>query len=304
MVAAVFATLAALGFAGAAVSSKRGLQHISTLGGFAISLPAGLVVIAVIAAFDPPQSVPLRAVLFLVAAGLFGSAVGRLLAIAGLRRLDTPVYIPLQTSTHPLVGVLGGLLLFGERIGLVRGAGAVAIVAGIWVLTRAGTPPELLGEAEAPTPRRLLTRARHRVGLAVLFPIGAGLAFGGADITTKEAMTLFPHPAAGAAIAIFASCVVWGALLGLSPGLRAQTTFGPGKRWFVLHGALAALAIMCSYAALERGDVSVVSPIIASQPCWVLLLSALFLRRIETVTPRAIAGSLLVVAGAVLVSVS
>ncbi len=302
MTAALFAVLAALGFAAAAVSSKRGLQHISTLGGFAISLPAGLLVAAAIAAFRIPEAFPLRALVFLFLAGLFGSAVGRLLAIAGLRRLDTGVYIPLQTSTHPLIGVVGGVVLFGERIGLQRALGAVAIVAGIWVLTRSDAPTDLIGEAETPTTTR--TRVRSHPGLAVLFPVGAGLAFGGADIVTKEAMTSLPNPHFGAAVAILGSCVVWGALLGASPALRAQTTFGPGKRWFALHGAFAALAIMCSYAALERGDVSVVSPIIASQPCWVLVLSAVFLRRIETVTRRAILGSLLVVAGAVLVSVS
>lgn len=246
---------------------------------------------------------PLRAVGFFVLAGLFGPGIGRLLSISGLRRLDTPVYIPLQTSVHPLIAVTGGIALFGEQISVLRGAGAAGIVAGIWMLTRSRMAAELVDGDGAVAPPAGARRTAAS-GLAFLFPVGAGLSFGMADLTTKEALLDVPSAAFGALISIAASCVVWTALALASSGIRSQVKIGAGSRWFVLHGALASLAIISAYAALQRGDVSIVSPIIASQPFAVLVLSALFLHRIETVTGRTVIGSVLVVAGAVLVSLS
>lgn len=299
--AVLFAALAAIGFAAAAVSSKRGVQEMSTLAGYVISLPAGLGVAVVIAAFDVPDMIPARALGLLALAGLLGSGVGRVLVIAGLRRLDTSVYVPLQTSVHPLVGVVGGLIMFGERITPLRTVGAAAVVGGVWILTRVRSAPALIDDMGAPKPP---PRKRAPAGYALLLPIAAGLAFGGGDVTTKQAMLVMPHATFGAAVAILAACVAWTVLLAASARLRSQIRFGPGKRWFVAYGVVSTLAIMCAYEALERGDVSVVSPIIAAQPFAVLLLSAVFLRRIEVVSPRAVGGAALVVVGAVLVGVS
>jgi uncharacterized membrane protein len=62
--------------------------------------------------------------------------------------------------------------------------------------------------------------------------------------------------------------------------------------------------MLLAYAALGSGELSVISPIIATQPVWVLFLSALFMRDVETITAGAIVGTVLAMIGTILVSVS
>jgi drug/metabolite transporter (DMT)-like permease len=302
VIASGLALLAAIGFAGAAISSKRGLTTIGTLGGLAISLPAGLIVLLAAAIYDWPPAIPWSAVPWLILAGLLGSAVGRLLMIAGLRRLNSTVYVPIQTSTHPIVAVIGGGLLLSEPIGWLRIVGVLVIIVGIWYVTRGAgraRQPLALG-AEV----REMTARRGIASTALLLPVGAGLMYGGSDLTIDVAMTVLPYPAFGAAIGLLAACLVWGGIFATSPVLRRQLSFGKGKLWFIVQGLVTAMAVLCAYAALERGDVSAVSPIIASQPCWALLLSALMLRDIERVNTRVVIGSLASAGGAVIISLS
>ncbi len=82
----------------------------------------------------------------------------------------------------------------------------------------------------------------------------------------------------------------------------------PGR--LPLRGAFAALApagvfFGLSYVALfeayERGRVSVVSPLVATESLWGVLISLLVLRRSELVGPRLVLGAVLVVAGGILI---
>jgi len=48
--------------------------------------------------------------------------------------------------------------------------------------------------------------------------------------------------------------------------------------WFMSVGACNGAGILAMYAALARGQVSVVSPLVATYPLFTLALSAVFLR--------------------------
>lgn len=49
---------------------------------------------------------------------------------------DLNVVYPVARGTGPLVAVLAGLLLLGERLGLLEGLGVVALLAGIWLVRK------------------------------------------------------------------------------------------------------------------------------------------------------------------------
>jgi len=294
------ALLAAVGFAAAAVTSKRGLVGASTLGGLALSLPAGLLVLVIAVAIAPPPRITWDLLPLLVLAGVLGSGIGRLLMIAGLSRLNSTVHMPVQTSIHPLVSVLGAAVMLGEPVGLLRTGGVLVIISGIWALTRGGGPLGVGDEATSQLDESITIPGR----LVLLLPIGAGAIYGASDLTINMAMARFPQPAFGATVGLLSACVVWGAAFGMSRSLRSRVRLGAGRWWFVLQGVLSAGAILCAYTALRTGEVSVVSPIIATQPVWVLVLSRVLLRDVENVTGGAVVGSVLAVGGTVLVGVS
>ena len=60
---------------------------------------------------------------------------------------------------------------------------------------------------------------------------------------------------------------------------------------------------MLLFAAVYRGKLTVVSPLVATEALWGVLLAAIFLRRSELVGPRLVLGAVLVVVGGVLIGV-
>jgi drug/metabolite transporter (DMT)-like permease len=63
------------------------------------------------------------------------------------------------------------------------------------------------------------------------------------------------------------------------------------------------LSYVLLFEAFYRGRVSVVSPLVATESLWTVVLALVFLRRHEHVGVRLVAGALLVVAGGVLIGV-
>jgi uncharacterized membrane protein len=67
--------------------------------------------------------------------------------------------------------------------------------------------------------------------------------------------------------------------------------------YFAAAGVSNSVAWISMFIATQAGSVSVVSAIIGANPLFGLLLSALFLRSVESITLRIIAGCLVIVAG-------
>jgi drug/metabolite transporter (DMT)-like permease len=60
--------------------------------------------------------------------------------------------------------------------------------------------------------------------------------------------------------------------------------------------------VLLSVAALGVGAVSVVAPLVGTMPLFVLALSAAFLRHVERISARLVAGTLLIVLGVYLIT--
>jgi drug/metabolite transporter (DMT)-like permease len=71
---------------------------------------------------------------------------------------------------------------------------------------------------------------------------------------------------------------------------------------FLFAGVFETLGIVLVIAALSVGAVVIVSPIVATSPLWILLGTWLFLRGIERLSPRTIAGAFSVVLGTIAIS--
>jgi drug/metabolite transporter (DMT)-like permease len=83
---------------------------------------------------------------------------------------------------------------------------------------------------------------------------------------------------------------------------RARAPFDRrGIFWFIAVGICNGLGVLAMYSALNRGQVSVVSPLVATYPLFTLALSALLLRE-ERFGPRVLLGVALTVAGVVMLA--
>ena len=263
--------------------------------GLMVSLPVGAVVTGVFTLADPPTGLTLRAVLFFVAGGIVGEGVGRTAFIFAVRLIGPSTATPIQTATYPALALVGGWILLSEPVTGWRVTGAVAIAAGITVLVRG--QPATVGSG---TDRQPVRNRRW----AYLLPVLGGISFASSDLLRKLGLEETPHPAFGAVSGTITIILLWIVILAFTPRIRATISLQPGWQWFIPTGLLAGLGVLSVFRALESGDVSVVGPIIMSQPLMVVLFSALFLRDLEQLTGKVVAGAALTVLGVVTLSVS
>lgn len=290
------AALSAFFFAASHVASKRGVQTTSVIAGVLLSLATGdlILLVAVVAS---GASIPTGAALIVLAiSGVFAPALARGFAITSIDRLGPTTAIPIQGSVYPICAVAGAIVFLGETLGIARGVGVVAIVLGVWMLTRDDDRAPLASFASAAEGGR-----RWAFNLMLLLPAAAGLSKGLADLVRKQGLDLSTGATGAAFLGQTGALVAWALALSL-PVVRRRVRFGRGWWWFCAGGVLAALAVLTQFHALDRGSVSVVSPIVAAQPVAVIILSALLLRDLDPLTARRIVGALIAVAGTILVS--
>lgn len=199
-------------------------------------------------------------------------------------RLTGPTVAGTMASTTPLFAVLGAILFLGEPFTLPAGVGTVAIVLGAIALTARG--------AGGP---------RTWAAWVILLPLAGAAIRGGAQAAVKGGFALWPDPFVAALVGYSVSSVM------ISVGNRA---FVPcvsaslnrrGMVWFMAVGICNGLGVLAMYAALNRGQVSVVSPLVATYPLFTLALSALVLRE-EKFGARLLLGVALTVAGVVVLA--
>jgi drug/metabolite transporter, DME family len=278
----VLALTSALISAMATVFIRHGLRGSNPYTGFWINVVVGTVVLwtAVFATGGPTRISPTGLGLF-VLAGLLGTVGGRLLRFVSIEQIGAPIAAAL-TGLNPLIASGLAILLLGERVTWPIVLGTVLIVAGTALLSVDG---------------------RH-VGVRpvqLVIPLLSATFFGVVAILRKLALSQ-TGPVLGTAVNATAAFVAFTIFLAVAGQRRAFVCRGRSLAYFVAAGLAENTSVFLTIVALSVGTVSVVMPLTGSAPIFVLLLSVLFLKGIDRLTPRIVLGTLLIVLGVYLVT--
>lgn len=284
------ALLPALLWGASPVFSKRGMA------GGGSALQAALVVVVVDSALYwlallatqglslfhdlTPASVAAFAV-----AGLFGTAVGRILVFAGVDRVGASINSA-GISTRPVFATAIALVWLGEPVSPGTALGIFVLVVGLVVLA--------------------LSKGGDLAGwrpVELLFPVGAALTFGFGNVVRRFGLQTFDVTVLEAVAlnetAALAALVTYAVLYSDTDVTGApRATYG----YFAASGTLTAVALVALFAALSRGPIAVVDPLAATAPLFTTVFSYFFLRDLEAVTRGVVAGAVLVVVGAAAVT--
>lgn len=285
MLAAAYALLSAILFAGNAVTVRVALAGTTPTTLVLVSILTNFVTLWTVAALsgDLRAAVQPGALIFL-GAGVLAPAIARAALYTAIGMIGVARSV-VAANTTPLFAAVGAALVLGERISAQLALGTVVVVLGV-AMTSTETP---LG-AE---PRMNRTGLLLALSTAVL----AAVSF----LLRKIGLQAIPQPALGSAL------TVTGALAGLLPFvlLRARRESVRAERRalapMIAAGLLSSGGFLAYFLALGLGEVSRVTPLSNTTPLFAVLLLQAGFRHVEGVSRRTFAGVALTVVGIFLV---
>ena len=291
--AVVFAFLAALGFSSGYALIRVATQRVSAPTATFFTVFTGAVLVGSLAfALNLPDIKALRPVAFgwFALMGAMAYPLARVLNNSAITMIGASRAAPMA-SIQPVFALILGVTLLSERPNLLVAMGTGMVVSGLILVVLTENAP---GSASA-------DRVLNLKKLGYFLAIGASAAFAGRDVISRHVLGDIAPPLVTAAFALAIGGVL---LLMLTYRDVAHSLRRLPPKYVALcglAGLFQGLAIASLFHALARAPVTVVSPINATGPLITLALAYIFLRRLETITLRLVVGTLLSVAGVIVV---
>lgn len=258
VVALALGAAAALGLS--LVLTQIGLRRLTTLRGACISVPSTALAFLAVAPMllDTSGFTPGSALLFALVGLLFPAAV-TVLTYEGNRRVG-PAITGAMGNLTPLFAVVIALPLLGEVPSPGQLAGMAVILLGVLLIIGAPrtAPAGSFGWA---------------IGLLLLAAVIRGLV----QPMVKLGLEGWPSPFAATLIGYVMSASVILVAGAAREGAALLPFHTRGWAWFIPVGWLNGAAVLAIYAALARGPVAVVAPLVACYPLAALVFGRILL---------------------------
>jgi transporter family protein len=223
-----------------------------------------------------------RSLLLFASAGLIGTVGGRLSRFFAIEKVGASVASAVGNLT-PLIATILAIVLLGERVTVPVVLGTVVIVLGTVLLSVSG--------------RRLGFRP-----WMIVLPLTSATCFGIVQIIRKVGLSGM-GPVLGSTINFTTAAIAFSAFMLAGARYRGLAACrGRTLGYFIAAGLAENTGVFLLIVSLGLGAVSVVTPLTAASPLFVLLLTPLFLRGVEILTPRVVMGTVLIVAGVYMIT--
>ena len=238
--------------------------------------------------YYPDFDLSTKSILAFIFSGIFGFFLGYILFFTSIKRIGASKTMPI-IRTQVIVALFLSIMFLGETLTPFHLLGICIMIFGTILVSR-----EISGDDD--------TSAKKSRWTGLLIPLAGGVSWGLNWFFTRLGLLTGTPVAVGLAISSIA------ALLGftlLETIEKRKVPFmklvSPNPLWFIFIGMICALAFLFNFLALSISRVVVVNPIWQISPLFVLILSYLFLPKLEKITLKLVIGSLLIVCGTVIV---
>lgn len=248
------------------VTKRTLMMHVPGVSGYMWFCGFIWVTIGILILFIMPWQVGTAgiAIAWAVLSGL-SQAVGLLLVAAALRKLEASRVVA-GYHTYPVLVAIMAVLFLGEHLSASHWIAIALVVAGGGLV--------MVGQ------KRVTAEAGNSAAIILVFLASAGIAVG--MLTSKVALNGMDFWNAFALRSLFLGTVLL--IPGLTPQGTRQVKLILGNRTavlriFVAEGMIAPVAIYFMIFALSLGPAALVTTLLATQPAFVLLISALLSTR-------------------------
>ena len=224
-------------------------------------------------------------VVYSIAAGLLNFVLGRFFWYLGIRLVGASRSNSI-VATEVLFAPLMAMLLLGETASIILAPAVLLIFLGSFIISKS------YGSGLGPSHRDVI--------LGILVSFGASIVFSVGALAAKVAVGLFVSSFIAYLVGTLASSVC------LFPAvyIRKKGIFNSNsksKKILLVASLTQVFASISYWGALKLAPVVLVIPLTQTYPLFTLILSYLFIRRLEQLNLLVVAGSLLMVIGTVLV---
>ena len=233
------------------------------------------------------EAVNFEGVLFFAISGLLAPGIARLLYYKGMETVGASVNSSVF-ATYPLYSSLFAVLLLNETFSSINFLGIMCIILGAISIERS-----LRSNA---WDKRILKRS-------LILPVLATLVNALSYIIRKHGLTIYNEPLLGVAIGHAISFLLF-FLLSIFPN-SVRRSFVSKKDFglFWKAGAILSFVWILAFSALSYERVSVVTPLLSTEPLFVILFAYVYLKELEHISFKLIISTVLIVFGVVLVGI-
>jgi drug/metabolite transporter (DMT)-like permease len=284
LLAEIIAIFSAMGWAGDAVLVRLGTRKSNIFAAMLVSYGVSIALVWIyLLATTSLDFLRSPAMVFFLISGCLQPLFARALYYEGFSRIGVARAGPLR-GAEPFFATAIAVTFLHEHPTLPVYIGTVLIVASIWVISW-----------------RDSGQAKWRLRDAG-FPLGAALVSAISQTLRKQGLKILPNPFVATAT-VTSTSLVW---LLIFVCTTKRTHLLRMKReslgFFVCAALIACSAQLSNFVAIARGDLSVIIPLLNTTPLFNVVFSALFLRNVETVTPRIVFGAIVMVTGVALIT--
>jgi|Deesub1362A_J573_1020465.scaffolds.fasta_scaffold00735_17 uncharacterized membrane protein len=274
----LFALFAALLWGANGVILKVGLSGVNRFAGTYVTIGISTILLFFLSFLTSDfyllYESDLKSILFLSLAGISQYVLGRTFAYSSIQTIGSSRAYPI-TSTRILFSSLLGVILLGEKMGWFLGLGTILIFFGIFILTSEGS---------------INLKGLH-------YAIGGAIFWGISPIFVK--FGLLSDVILSNFISILSAFAVYS---GIIYSKRSGWHIERRSVLFIMLSSITSFsAVLSYYYALSLSPVVIVVPISNLYPLFTVILSFLFIQRLEQVTFKVLIGCLVVILGTYLV---
>ena len=223
---------------------------------------------------------------FFAVSGLLSPGLVRLFYYKGLKTLGASVNSSVF-AIYPLYSSLLAVVLLSEIITVWNALGIVSIISGVILIER-----YMNGKSE-----------KGRIGWkSMIIPFLGGLMLGVATIFRKFALDASNAPVLGVAVAYVFSLLPYILLIATSEPTRKDLSLKKDFRLFWAAGLGQAVSWLLAFYALSVEQVSIITPLIAVEPLFVVGFGYFYLREKEHVSAPLAASIAIAVIGIALIA--
>jgi drug/metabolite transporter, DME family len=282
--AEITAILSAMGWASDSVLVRLGLRQSNIFAAMLMSFAVSIACMwSYLIATTSLEFLSSPAMIYFVISGCVQPLLARALFYEGIKRIGVARAGPLR-GTEPLFATVIGVIFLHEQPGVLVYLGTILIMGSLWLIS---------GQHQGEAKWRLIDTA---------FPISAALISAISQSLRKQGLQILPDPFVAVAIVTTVSLILFLIFVLTTGRAHLLQMERQGFSFFLAAALMATAAQVLNFVALGRGELSVIIPLLNTTPLFTVLLSVVFLRKVETVNQRIVFGAILMFAGVVIIT--